>query len=447
MRKILLPSLMLLLLATRLFAQDLPPAPATCDVLAVWTAASNACTSRPSGYVCNGGSAPVVEPVGPVSNALGPIGALVEADAVDFIRTAPFAGNGATSGVAWLRVTGVLNYTMLMLGDVSLRDASPPDFPAWTSLQLETSVSAPGCGTAPISALIVQSQLGTAARIVVNGASLLLNGTVMTITEAARTRFIALSGQHSLLAFGTERTLYMGQEVSVTRDAANPFAPGDVPSDAFPLDPSLLLNLPVALFDRPVILPQPGFVMTQGAVNLRSSPDQYAGLILQVPAGQVMAVLGRNPEGTWYHVRLETGETGWMLGELLAQNLGTISAVYSETPLPPQRYGDLGTRAQVSAPAGAALRQGPEISFPLVVTLPDGTVVNLIARSPYSPWVKIEVGGYSGWISLIALQTQAYIEALPVDASVPLPPPTPLPTQVPGTFGNAFPDPNADGNP
>ena len=446
MRKILLSGLLLLIIGTRLFAQELPP-PTTCDMLAVWTAASNACINRPGGYICNGGSAPVVEPVGPVSNALGPIGALVESGAVDFIRTAPLAADGSTNGVAWVRSTGALNYTMLMLGDVSLRDASPPDFPAWTSLQLETTVNENVCGTAPLSTLVLQSQIGSAARIVVNGVSMLLNGTVMTVTEPTRTRFIALSGQHSLLTFGTERTLYMGQEVSVTRDSVNSYAPGDVPSDAFPLEPAVLTNLPVALFDRPVILPQPGFVMTQGAVNLRSSPDQYAGLIMQVPAGQVMSVLGQNPEGTWYHVRLESGETGWMLGELLARNLGAISSVYSETPLPPQRYGDLGTRAQVSAPAGAALRQGPEISFPLVVTLPDGTVVNLLARSPYSPWVKIEVGGYTGWIALIALQTQAYIEALPVDARVPLPPPTPLPTQVPGTFGNAFPDPNRDGNP
>ncbi|WP_343418314.1 hypothetical protein [Candidatus Flexifilum breve] len=258
-------------------------------MLAVWTAASNACINRPGGYICNGGSAPVVEPVGPVSNALGPIGALVESGAVDFIRTAPLAADGSTNGVAWVRSTGALNYTMLMLGDVSLRDASPPDFPAWTSLQLETTVNENGCGTAPLSTLVLQSQIGSAARIVVNGVSMLLNGTVMTVTEPTRTRFIALSGQHSLLTFGTERTLYMGQEVSVTRDGVNPYAPGDVPSDAFPLDPSVLTNLPVALFDRPVILPQPGFVMTQGAVNLRSSPDQYAGLIMQVPAGQVMA--------------------------------------------------------------------------------------------------------------------------------------------------------------
>ncbi|HEX2905922.1 MAG TPA: hypothetical protein VHO69_03630 [Phototrophicaceae bacterium] len=44
-----------------------------------------------------------------------------------------------------------------------------------------------------------------------------------------------------------------------------------------------------------------------------------------------------------------------------------------------------------------------------------------------------------GWLSLVALETQAIIESLPIDYDVPTPPP---PTRVPGSFGNAFPDPN-----
>ena len=52
------------------------------------------------------------------------------------------------------------------------------------------------------------------------------------------------------------------------------------------------------------------------------------------------------------------------------------------------------------------------------------------------------VAGVVGWLALITLQTQAVIEALPIDYDVP---PPPQPTRVPGSFGNAFPDPNKDG--
>jgi len=53
--------------------------------------------------------------------------------------------------------------------------------------------------------------------------------------------------------------------------------------------------------------------------------------------------------------------------------------------------------------------------------------------------VKVEGGGMVGWLALITVQTQAVIDALPIDFNVP---PPPEPTRVPGSFGNAFPDPN-----
>jgi hypothetical protein len=113
--------------------------------------------------------------------------------------------------------------------------------------------------------------------------------------------------------------------------------------------------------------------------------------------------------------------------------------VYVETPLPPQRYGTLGTQGQVRAPAGVNLRRGPETTFPAVGLVADGTMVNLLARSPYqNSWVKVDASGMVGWLSLLNIETQAYIDALPVDYTAP---PFPTPTPIPGSFGNAFPDP------
>jgi hypothetical protein len=132
-----------------------------------------------------------------------------------------------------------------------------------------------------------------------------------------------------------------------------------------------------------------------------------------------------------------------MLAELLSQNVGTIATVYDATPLPPQRYGELGTRGRVLAPAGVNLRLGPDVTFPALTLLNDGTLVSLLARSPYSPWVKVDASGSVGWLALITIETQAYIDALPIDFSAPA---IPTPTQIPGSFGNAFPDPDLPGN-
>lgn len=409
----------------------------------MWAEATTACINKPAGYVCNGGDALTVEPAGPVSNALAPMGALVEVGAVDLLRTTPIVAEIGSAGVAYLRGGDSLPFTGLLIGDVTLRDVTPPDFPAWTSFVVETSPELSSCAAAPLNLLTLQSAPGASVRIVVNSVSLLLNGTVVVRTDAGSTLFIAISGQAAVLAAGQERAFLTGEQISVPHHAGDVTAVSGPPNAPLPFDPMALQSLPVALLDRPIILPQPGYVTTQGAVNMRAEPSVNSGIILQVPPGEVLSVLGSSNDGSWYHVRRLNGESGWMLAELLSQNIGTIATVYDATPLPPQRYGELGTRGRVLAPAGVNLRLGPDVTFPALTLLNDGTLVNLLARSPYSPWVKVDASGSVGWLALITIETQAYIDALPVDFSAP---PIPTPTLIPGSFGNAFPDPDLPGN-
>lgn len=416
-------------------------------LLAVWTSASEACVGAPAGYLCNGGAAPLVEPAGSVANALAVYAALVDAASVDSVRTPRIAAELGTAGVLWIRPAPPLTYTALLWGDVTARDVSPSDFPAWTSSVIVTRDDVPTCAAAPLSAAVYQTPLGSPVRIVINGVSLFLNGTVLIHTDLGAedgsrppvTTFVALSGVSSVLAFGTEVPLLTGQEVSLTYAPDDFSRPLAAPPAAVPFNTLMLQGLPVALLDRPLILPQPGNVGTQGAVNLRSEPNTNAGIIVQVPGGEVLAVLGQSTDGLWLHVRRDTGETGWMLAELLSRNVGTITAVYDATPLPPQRYGsEAGATARVAAPAGVNLRSGPDPSFSVVAPLFDGTVVTLLARSPYGPWVQVDSAGTRGWVALVALETTAYLDALPIDPGAPPPPP---PTRVPGSFGNAFPNP------
>lgn len=418
-------------------AQDNTCAPA---VEAIWTASSNACISGPIGYACNGGAAPLVEPAGPVSNALSAVGSLVEVGVIDTIHSTTVSETGG--GLVWLRSPQPLQFTGLLVGDTLVRDTTPPDFPAWQSMVVQTAANAATCAAVPNNAFVVQAPLNQPVNIAINGVSLGLNGTVMVQTMGDATMFLGLSGETLLFSVGQSQTLRPGEQIAVSYSGGNFASPISSPSLPIPLDEGLVQNFPVALLDRPIILPQPGYVTTDGPVNLRVSPSTDAGVIVQVPGGQVLGVLGRDTSGQWYHVRLDSGETGWMFAQLLLQNIGTIQAIYDATPLPPQRYGEMGRTATVLAPVGANMRQAPDVTFPMVMTIPDRAVVNLLARSPYSPWVKVEINGVVGWLALITLQTQAVIEALPIDYEVP---PPPQPTRVPGSFGNAFPDPNKGG--
>lgn len=409
----------------------------------VWTLASDACIGGPVGYVCNGGKPPLVEPAGPVSTALSSVGALVEATQVDLLQTSPLSVEQSNGGVAWLRLEAPIAFTGLLLGYVAALDVTPPDFPSWQSMVIVTGNSdSLTCGTAPQNAFIAQTQVGQPTNIVINGASINLNGTLMVQTSAAETHFLGLAGRARIFARGSEQIVQLGEQVSVPYNAGDYYSPAGQPSAPTFMDNTSIQNLPVALLDYPLLLPQPGYVTTAGLVNMRSAPDTTAALLGQVPAGEVLSVLGRNPEGNWYHVRLNTGETGWMFASLLLQNVGEISAVYEATPQPPQRYGLMGEIGTVLAPDGVNVRQAPDASFALAFNLPAGAEVKLLARSPYSPWVKIQHGENIGWVALIAIETRVFIDALPIDYDVP---PPPVPTRIPGSFGNAFPDPRGGG--
>lgn len=406
--------------------------------------ASNACVGQPFGYVCNAGGAPAVEPPGPVANSLAATGALVETGVIESVRTPPLSVGGGPYGIAYLRVAvedSPVTYSALLLGDVSVRNVTPPEFPAWQAIQVETVDPPVQCESAPFSTLILQNPVvGNPARLVVNGVSIDLNGTLAVQTTSTATTFFTLSGTLRAVANGVIQAASAGQEMRVDH------APGDVSQPLGTLSAPAAFNqdrvnhLPLPLFDRPIQVAQGGVATTTGAVNLRTGPSTDFGVIVQVPAQTRVTLLGRNEPATWYHVRIPDGTTGWMLGELLIGDFSQVTSAYEATPQPVQRLGDLGQKARVIAPNGFDLRVAPDIGFPVINYVPPGAEVSLIARSPYSPWVEIHAAdGVTGWIALLAIETRAVIDALPIDFDVP---PPPEPTRIPGTFGNAFPDPN-----
>ena len=428
----------------------LPPIPAEqcAPVLNhLWEVASNACINKPDGFICNGGAPPAVEPRDTLANQLDAIGALVPIDQVDALDLQGITIENASLGVAWMRLPEDRNGALLVIGDVTLYDVTPAGFSAWTSILMVTSPTPPTCTAAPANGVIIQTPVGRQADIVINGASLAVIGTTLVHTTESDTVFSMISGRATVFSQGQRQSLVAGQQVRVRYSPGNFSFPISAPTAPNLLDPIPLRNLPVALFERPLVLPQPAYLTTQGSINLRTAPDIYAAVLRELGGGEVMTLLGTNSGGDWYHVQLDSGETGWVFSELLVRNVGEISAVYDATPLPPQRLGDLGTRARVSASNGANLRQGPDINFRAVARVGNGTLVDLIARSPYSgEWLKVNVGGTVGWLSLFTLETQAFLEALPIDWNAPLPPAPPTATPIPGTSGNAFPDPDGEGN-
>ena len=287
----------------------------------------------------------------------------------------------------------------------------------------------------------MQGLYGQTASAFINGVATEINGTLVVLTQGDTSKFIALEGRALLVAFGRSVRLHVGEQLNLRYESGDWNKPAELPAQPVLLEYDLIKHLPVRLFDRPVPIPQPGYAQTQGGVNMRAAPDINSRLLFQVPAGETMGILGRSTNGDWLHIRFGNGDTGWMSAALLAGRQGPIHEVYDLTPEPPQRYGEHARRAVVDALRGANLREAPDTAFRVMRTLPQGTAVRLLARSPYSPWVKVEAADDRGWMALFTLSTEAVINSLPIDYNVPLPPrATPTPSFSFGG-GHAYPDP------
>ncbi len=405
--------------------------------------ASDLCLTGPTGYFCNGGLAPKAEPQGAAANALSAPGGLVEAAKIDSLQTAPITIRGG--GLVWLRLEENILMDALLIGDIRISSIVPAesDFAKWQSFTVESRTVASACARIPeTGALVAQGLYGQSSRVAINGVSVEINGTMVVMTQANMTKFIAIEGQLRLISYGQPVTLNVGQQLNVSYPAGDWTTPAGLPGEPILLEYELVSDLPIVLFDRPIVIPQPGFVQTQGRVNMRAAPDIDSRLLFQVPAGETMSVLGISANREWLHIRLGNGETGWMSAELLAQNLGGIQQVYDLTPPPPQRYGALASHASVNVSQGGNLRAAPDIAFRVKRTIPFGEKLELLARSPYSPWVKVDAGGDIGWMALFTLQTEAVISSLPIDYQAPLPPrPTSTPSFSYGG-GHAYPNPS-----
>ena len=306
------------------------------------------------------------------------------------------------------------------------------------------------CDMAPkLGALVLQSVYGKSAALNINGVAAEINGTLIVLTQGDTTRFIAIEGLIRLSAFGQSVNLYVGQQLNLRYGEDDWTRPVQLPGNPVLLARDLIERLPIALFDRPLPIPQPGYARTQGGVNMRAAPDIESRLLFQVPAGETMSVLGISKDREWLHIRLGNGETGWMSAELLVRNLGDVVPVYDLTPAPPQRFGAYADLATVNVAAGGNLREAPDTAFRIRRGLRFGEQVKLLARSPYSPWVKVDADGDIGWMALFTLTTKSVISSLPIDFEAPRPPvaqvgatATPESNFFSYGGGHAYPDPS-----
>jgi hypothetical protein len=220
----------------------------------------SACSSLGRNQACYGSRAvnitrqPEAEPF--VFSSQGDIGSL---NWFESIRTSPYNAVNGTWGIAMIRAQVNLpralpgqNATFLLFGDTELEPQSP-DMQAFS---VRTQIGAVLCESLPQSGLLIQTPSGRRARMMINGAEVVLGSTAhITATRDDIFSFALLEGHGEVSAFGVTRELTPGYEVRLALGGEDGLTVQDVPSEPVAYENLDAIEPLIGLLDRPFELP------------------------------------------------------------------------------------------------------------------------------------------------------------------------------------------------
>ena len=138
--------------------------------------------------------------------------------------------------------------------------------------------------------------------------------------------------------------------------------------------------------DKPsTVTPSSATAQTKANLNLRSSKSTKTTVLLTIPKGKTVTVLA--VEGSWSKVKYGS-KTGYVANTYLT----TSGAATPTTPSTGQSINQ-----QFTTTANLNVRQGAGVGYPLVTTIPNGTVVKATKQS--GSWYYVTYNGKSGYVS------------------------------------------------
>jgi uncharacterized protein YraI len=140
-------------------------------------------------------------------------------------------------------------------------------------------------------------------------------------------------------------------------------------------------------------------------LNVRQGPGVTHPIITTLSRGAVVQIGGyRNATTTWVMLILADGRQGWSYAPFLQTSYPLTSLpVWADTG---SGQTPSGATATVYGAYHLNVRSGPGVSFSPIMTLPRGSVVELVGRNSSGGWLKIKMpSGAQGWASASYLQT------------------------------------------
>jgi uncharacterized protein YraI len=129
-------------------------------------------------------------------------------------------------------------------------------------------------------------------------------------------------------------------------------------------------------------------VVVTGLVNLRSGPGVEYPLVAQLGPNIPVAIVGQNPEGTWYQLCCVNGNSVWVAEShvLAVNNTSTVALVLAETPP---------TATPTSTPTATPTITLTPTSTPYPFQVAEGPLFFPTSNEMLTIWVKVfaDAGG------------------------------------------------------
>ncbi len=153
-------------------------------------------------------------------------------------------------------------------------------------------------------------------------------------------------------------------------------------------------------------------------LNLRAAPTTDSPSLTRIAPGTVLSIIGRDSNAFWLQTEY-LGRVGWVAGWLTTGQVGVINVPCTAPDCfaPPSV-----PTVTVQYALGQKLRSLPYLfgSDGWIATVPRGAAYPILARTADSAWVKVNAGGYIGWLSLVCTgcATAVDLHLVPVEGQV-----------------------------
>ncbi len=148
-----------------------------------------------------------------------------------------------------------------------------------------------------------------------------------------------------------------------------------------------------------------GTITASPGLNLRADPSATAKILTTIPEGTTINLAAQ--QDGWYQTSYQ-GQTGWVAADYVTVTTTNQSPTGTTDPQPtgtaPQPTGT-GTasgnqfpqQGKITASGGLNLRDTPSSTGKILMTIPQGTTINLAAQQ--GQWYQTTYQGQTGWVS------------------------------------------------